>query len=105
MLVLVLDALVRTGLSPHPTHMMSISAVRLFFWRLPLRHQLHPAFGAFARFVGDNLGMHNADVLFGGRGGWRSVWGRRCLRIGAFDRANHRDHSQERNFGFQMWRK
>ena len=102
MLVLAMDALVRTGLSPHSTHMMSICAVGLFLRRLALRHQLHPAFGTFAGFVGDNFGMHNAGVFWRWRGRWRSTWRRRILGIGAVDRVDHRDHSQEEDLGFQM---
>jgi hypothetical protein len=33
------------------------------------------------------------------------VWGRKSLRIAAVDRADHRDHSEEGNLGFQMWRR
>jgi len=101
MLVLAMDTLVRTGLTAHSTHMMSISAVRLFLWRLALRHQLHPAFGTFAGFVGDDVGVHNAGVFWHWRGRWRSTWRRRILRTGAVDRVDHRDHSQEEDFGFQ----
>src|SRR5438477_10325182 len=101
MLVLAMDALVRTGLSPHSIHMMNINAVRLFFRRLALWHQLHPAFGTFAGFVGDDLGMHDAGVFWRWRGRWRSTWRRRILRIGAVDRVDHRDHSQEEDCGFQ----
>src|SRR5438874_6254419 len=100
MLVLTMDTLVRTGLTAHSTHMMSIGAVRLFFRRLALRHQLHPALRTFAGFVGDDFGVHNAGVFWRWRGRWRSTR-RRILRTGAVDRVDHRDHSQEEDSGFQ----
>jgi len=68
MLVLTMDALVRTGLSLHPTHMMSTGAVRLFLRRLAPGHQFHSTFGALAWLVGDDFGMHKAGVRWGWRG-------------------------------------